>query len=59
MSEKSPEQQFWAIFSEAGVTPVVFDPNNPADAERGAKEIAQRISEAVDQIRGTDDKPKA
>ena len=59
MSEQSRVDQFLAMFSEAGITPVVFDPNNAADNERGMKEIAERISEAVDQIRTTDDKPKA
>ena len=58
MSEKSRKQQTWAIFSEAGITPIVFDPHDPVDAERGAKEIAQRISEAVDQI-CNDDKSKS
>lgn len=58
MPKKSREEEFWSIFTDGGVTPIVFDPNDPTDNQRGIQEIAQRISEAVAQIK-TDDKPKA
>jgi hypothetical protein len=58
MVEKSREEQFWAMFEDAGITPIVIDPNNPESVEQGGNEIAQRIQDAVSEIQ-SQDKPKA
>lgn len=57
MSQKSREEQFWAIFADGGVTPIVIDPNNPESVEQGGNEIAQRIRDAVSETQ-SQDKPK-
>lgn len=55
-NEQSREEQFWAIFSEGGVTPIEINPNDSTSVEHGAKQIVDRISKFVSEK--SKDKPK-
>lgn len=58
MTKESREEQFWKIFTDEGITPIVFDPNDPVSTERGMKELTERMVEAVNEI-DAKDKPKS
>lgn len=56
MAKRTPEERqeraerLFQMFENAGITPVVIDPNNSQSVERGAKEITERISQAASEI---------